>query len=170
MVDEAFLTGLIGQRTSDTTVVVERGPASTFARSVLDHSPLYRDAAAAAEAGFAAIPVAPTFPFVMAHWGAFPEIQASAQEREGTLEGGVQSILDTLLEDGGLILHGEQSFHFYRPVVVGDVLHGVGSIVDAYQKESNGRTMSFIVEEQAWSDTTSGEPVVDVRFNVIYRK
>ncbi len=82
----------------------------------------------------------------------------------------MQSILDTLLEDGGLILHGEQSFHFHRPVVVGDVLHGVGSIVNVYQKESNGRTMSFIVEEQAWSDTTNGEPVVEVRFNVIYRK
>ena len=46
---------------------------------------------------------------------------------------------------GGLILHGEQEFIYHRPVQVGDVLVGEGKITDAYQKESKGRTMTFIV-------------------------
>ena len=52
---------------------------------------------------------------------------------------------------GGLILHGEQEFIYHRPVLVGDVLVGEGTITDAYQKESKGRTMTFIVSETNWS-------------------
>jgi hypothetical protein len=54
-------------------------------------------------------------------------------------------------------------------VLVGDVLLGEGTITDAYQKESKGRTMTFIVSETKWSDDTTGEPVVTARFNLIHR-
>ena len=48
---------------------------------------------------------------------------------------------------GGIILHGEQEFLYHRPVFVGDVLVGEGHVVDAYTKESKGKTMTFIVTE-----------------------
>jgi acyl dehydratase len=169
MPDAAYLTGLIGQRTAETTVVVERGPVTIFAEAVFDEDDVYRDARAAAAAGFDAIPAPPTFPFVMRHWGAFAELQSTGDEPVGGHLGGVQAILDELRKDGGLILHGEQSFRYHRPVVVGDVLVGKGTIVDAYVKESASSTMTFIVEEVAWSDQKSGDPVVSVRFNVIHR-
>ena len=70
---------------------------------------------------------------------------------------------------GGLILHGEQEFIYHRPVQVGDVLVSEGKITDAYQKESKGRTMTFIVQETNWSDDKTGEPVVTARFNLIHR-
>ena len=81
----------------------------------------------------------------------------------------MMAALAPLMATGGLILHGEQSFHYHRPVVVGDVLRGEGTIVDAYAKESKGKTMTFVVTETVWSDAESGEPVVTSRFNIIHR-
>ena len=57
----------------------------------------------------------------------------------------LMTALGPLMAKGGLILHGEQEFIYHRPVLVGDVLIGEGTITDAYQKESKGRTMTFIV-------------------------
>jgi hypothetical protein len=54
-------------------------------------------------------------------------------------------------------------------VVVGDVLRGEGTIVDAYAKESKGKTMTFVVTETVWADSETGEPVVTSRFNIIHR-
>jgi hypothetical protein len=73
------------------------------------------------------------------------------------------------MANGGLILHGEQEFIYHRPIEVGDVLVGEGKISDAYQKESKGKTMTFIVSETNWSDDVTGEPVATTRFNVIHR-
>ena len=77
--------------------------------------------------------------------------------------------LAPLMAKGGLILHGEQEFLYHRPVQVGDVLVSEGKITDAYQKESKGRTMTFIVSETNWCDEKTGEPVVTARFNLIHR-
>ena len=69
------------------------------------------------------------------------------------------SALGPLMANGGLILHGEQEFIYHRPIVVGDVLVSEGKVIDAYQKESKGKTMTFIVSETNWSDDATGEPV-----------
>jgi acyl dehydratase len=165
MADDAALKDLIGTTTQVSTVVVERGPVAFFAGSVFDDSPEYRDERAAKAAGFDAIPVPPTFPFVMENWGRFSDLQG-----EDAVQGpGMMAALAPLLKEGGLILHGEQSFSFHRPVVVGDVLTGTGVIIDAYAKESKGKTMTFVVTETAWKDAKTGERVVTSRFNVIHR-
>jgi acyl dehydratase len=78
-------------------------------------------------------------------------------------------VLGPLMAKGGLILHGEQEFIYHRPVYVGDVLSGEGTVTDAYSKESKGKTMTFIVTETVWKDDKTGEPVVTSRFNVIHR-
>ncbi len=163
-VDEV-LKGMVGRRTQTSTVVVERGPVTFFADAVLETDPAYRTPAAAVAAGLPGIPAPPTYPFVMDTWGRFPEIQpADAPPPAGLLD-----VLGPLLADGGLILHGEQEFTYHRPVVVGDVLTGHGAVVDAYQKESKGRTMTFVVVRTDWTDQATGEPVVTSTYNVIYR-
>jgi hypothetical protein len=163
-VDEV-LRGMVGRPTHTSTVVVERGPVTFFADAVLETDPAYRTPAAAAAAGLPAIPAPPTYPFVMETWGAFPEIQpADAPPPAGLLD-----VLGPLLADGGLILHGEQEFTYHRPVVVGDVLVGRGAVVDAYQKTSKGRTMTFVVVRTDWTDQATGEPVVTSTYNVIHR-
>jgi N-terminal half of MaoC dehydratase len=73
------------------------------------------------------------------------------------------------MASGGLMLHGEQEFTYHRPIVVGDILTGGGRIADAYQKESRGRIMTFLVTETEWVDERTGEPVVTSRFNLLHR-
>ncbi|HEX4082295.1 MAG TPA: MaoC family dehydratase N-terminal domain-containing protein, partial [Acidimicrobiales bacterium] len=163
-VDEV-LKGMVGRPTHTSTVVVERGPVMFFADAVLETDPAYRTPAGAAAAGLPGIPAPPTYPFVMETWGTFPEIQpADAPPPAGLLD-----VLGPLLADGGLILHGEQEFTYHRPVLVGDVLVGRGAVVDAYQKVSKDRTMTFVVVRTDWTDQATGEPVVTSTFNVIYR-
>ena len=162
---EEVLKKIIGQPTGTAKVIVERAPVQHFADAVLSTSPIYHDPAAAQAAGFGAIPAPPTFPFAMEFSGKFDEIQPSDAPAGNPLG----AAIGPLMTKGGLILHGEQEFIYHRPVQVGDVLVSKGRITDAYQKESKGRTMTFIVQETNWRDDETGEPVVTTRFNLIHR-
>jgi hypothetical protein len=159
------LKEIIGKPTGSSRVVVERGPVSLFAAAVKSTSPIYRNLEAAHAAGFDAIPAPPTWPFAMEFAGHFEEIQPEGAQPPNPLG----AIMGLLMANGGLILHGEQEFIYHRPVQVGDVLVSEGRIADAYQKESKGRVMTFIVSETNWSDDTTGAPVVTTRFNLIHR-
>lgn len=159
-------TSVIGTPTSSCRVAIERGPVANFATAVTDTSPLYRDQEAARAAGFAAIPAPPTFTFAARHWGEFAEMQRALEPVGGNP---MAEIMGGLMAGGGMVLHGEQSFEFHRPVVVGDVLRGEGRVVDVYEKESKGRMLTFLVIETVWSDDATGDPVVTERFNLIHR-
>ena len=159
------LSTIIGTPTGTTVVTVERGQLAEFASAVKDDSPIYRDTRDAAAAGLAGIPAPPTYPFVMANFGAFPELQVDEAPRGNPMA----AVLGPLMAKGGLILHGEQEFTYHRPVYAGDVLEGKGTVVDAYRKESKGKTMTFVVVETAWSERATGEPVCTSRMNIIHR-
>ncbi len=160
------LDQIIGRSTGTTVVTVERGHLSIFADAVRDPSPVYRDSRAAAAAGLPGIPAPPTYPGVMGAFGAFPELQP-----EDAVVGSnpMGEVLGPLMANGGIILHGEQEFTYERPVLAGDVLVGEGKVVDAYRKESKGRTMTFVVVETAWRERESGAPVCTARMNIIHR-
>ena len=140
-----ILSTIIGTPTASTVVTVERGQLALFAGAVKDDAPEYRDPRAAADAGLPGIPAPPTYPFVMGNFGAYPELQP-ADAPTGNPMG---AVLGPLMAKGGIILHGEQEF--------------------LYQKESKGKTMTFVVVETAWTDTTTGEPVCTSRMNIIHR-
>ncbi len=159
------LSTIIGTPTGTTVVTVERGQLAEFASAVKDSSPIYRDTRAAAAAGLPGIPAPPTYPFVMGNFGAFPELQSE----DAPTGNPMAAVLGPLMAKGGLILHGEQEFTYSRPVFAGDVLEGRGTVVDAYRKESKGKTMTFVVVETAWSDKASGEAVCTSRMNIIHR-
>jgi peroxisomal enoyl-CoA hydratase 2 len=159
---------VIGKKTSAFRVRVERQPVANFAAAVLDSSPVYRDPAAAAEAGLPGIPAPPTFSFAMPFWGAY----AAEDQPPDPTDGGVNpmhQIMGEQFAKGALVLHGEQEFEYHRPIVVGDVLDGEGVIVDAYEKDTDSALMTFVVVETAWKDASSGAPVVTERFNLIAR-
>jgi acyl dehydratase len=162
---EDVLKEIIGEPTGKAKVVVDRSPVEHFADAVLSTNPIYHNPEAAKAAGFDNIPAPPTFPFAMEFSGKFAELQPGDAPTGSPLAKAV----GPLMAKGGLILHGEQEFIYHRPVQVGDVLVSDGSIVDAYQKESKGRTMTFIIQETNWSDDKTGEPVVTARFNLIHR-
>jgi acyl dehydratase len=159
------LSTIIGTPTSTTVVTVERGQLAEFAAAVKDSSPEYRDPRAAAAVGLAGIPAPPTYPFVMGNFGAFPELQPDDAPKGNPMG----AVLGPLMAKGGLILHGEEEFLYHRPILVGDVLIGEGVISDVYQKESKGRTMTFICSETTWTEESTGEPVVTARMNLIHR-
>jgi acyl dehydratase len=159
-------TSVIGKPTGAHKVRIERGPVGFFAKAVLDDNPVFRDPKAAEDAGFSDIPAPPTFTFAMQHMGAFGELQPP-DPTGGTNP--MHAVMGELYGKGALILHGEQEFEYHRPMVVGDVLSGEGTIVDLYEKETDSATMTFIVIETVWRDGSNGEPVVTERFNLIGR-
>jgi acyl dehydratase len=156
---------IVGKPAGRSRVVVERGPVANFAKAVHDGDPAYSDPQAAAAAGLPGIPAPPTFPFAMEHWGRFAEDQP---RRDGLVDA-IAEVLGPPLGQGGVILHGEQSFEYERPVVVGDVLDGETTVVDVYEKESKGRRMTFLVLETVWSEPSTGARVVTSRMNLIHR-
>jgi len=159
------LSSIIGEPTGTTVVTVERGQLALFAAAVKDSSPEYRDPRAAEAAGLPGIPAPPTYPFVMGNFGVFPELQTE----DAPVGNPIAKVLGPLMSKGGIILHGGQEFTYERPIYAGDVLVGEGRVADAYQKESKGKTMTFIVVETAWSDRATGEPVCTSRMNIIHR-
>ena len=157
---------VVGRPTGAAKVVVERGPIAKFADAVHNDSAVYQSAEAARSAGFDDVPAPPTYAFSsLQYWGKFPEDQPPDPS------GGVNPMMEvigTLMSKGGMVLHGEQEFEYHRPIVVGDVLHGEGKVVDYYTKETKGRTMTFIVTEDVYTDD-AGEPVLTSRMNLIHR-
>jgi acyl dehydratase len=156
---------VVGRPTGAATIHVERGPVAAFARAVTDTNPVYESLDAARAAGFDAIPAPPTFTFAAAHWGKFAEDQPP-DPTEG--RNPLRELMGELMAGGGMVLHGEQEFTYHRSVQVGDTLHHEGEVVDVYTKESNGRTMTFLVIENRFTDD-GGDPVVTERFNLIHR-
>jgi acyl dehydratase len=158
---------LIGRPTQRSRVVVERGPITAFARSVKDESPVYRDLDAARGQGFRNVPAPPTFGFsALGYWGTLPELQ-SAEDAIG--QSPLAEVFGALARQGGIVLHGEQEFVYHRPIVAGDVLRGEGKVVDVYEKQSKGRTMTFMITETTYRDDATGEPVLTMRFNLVHR-
>lgn len=141
------LTELKGRQTGQQKVRIERGPVRVFAQSLLDDDPIYDGDDA---------PVPPTFPFVMPFWGSLGQ-------------GGAAGLpIEKLRGPGRAILHGEQGFEFTRYPRVGDVLEGVTTCTDVYEKErSNGGKLEFYVTETVWSEAEGGAPVCTSTFTLV---
>ena len=141
------LTELKGRTLGTQRVLIERGPVRVFAQALMDTDPVYTADGA---------PVPPTFPFVMPFWGSL-----------GT--GGAAGLpIEKLRGPGRAILHGEQGFEFTRYPRVGDVLEGVTTVTDVYEKErSNGGKLEFYVTETVWSDAGNGDAVCTSKFTLV---
>lgn len=155
----------IGRPTGASHIVVERGPIAAFARALGEDNPVFHDAGAARAAGFDNVPAPPTFTFAIQNWGKFGEDQPEDPT------GGVSpmaEVIGGLMASGGMVLHGEQEFTYHRPLVAGDALEHRGTVKDVYQKESRGRTMTFMVIEDTYT-AADGEPVVTSSMNLLHR-
>ena len=151
----------IGRKGGRARIVIERSAVTNFARAVKDFDPAYSNAEAAKAAGLDAIPVPPTFLIGAGYWGTFAELQPA--------DPGVNPQVDVVgqyAKDGGLLLHGEQSFTYTRPVKVGDVLDLETEIIDTYEKG----TMTFTVTDTTYVDADTGELVATARNNFINRR
>ena len=157
---------VVGRSTGNATLVTERGPVTRFAEAVTSSSPIYQRRDEAQAAGFADIPVPPTWFFSAAsHWGAYPEDQPAdaTPAKNPTME-----VIGGLMAKGGMVLHGEQEFTYHKPVTVGSRLRSEGEVVDLYEKPTGERIMTFLVTETKYFDET-GDLAVTARMNLIHR-
>jgi acyl dehydratase len=157
---------LVGRKMPASVIVVERGPVARFAEAVHATSPIYASAPAAEAAGFAAVPVPPTFPFVAGYWGALAEDQPPPDPEAADLG----SVLADLRRDGGLLLHGEQEFRYHAPLLVGMRLHSSGVVEDVSVKEGKGGATMTVVKVRTDLKDDSGTPVVTQIMSFLLRK
>jgi acyl dehydratase len=125
---------LKGKAYQEIELEVDRDRVTQFALAVGEDDPRFLEAEAARAEGFPDQLAFPTFPTVIG-------ILASAQ-----------IVVDPELGmDYSRVVHGEQSFEWRRPVVVGDRLRTTPRIADVYAKGPN----EFLVIEAEITDADS---------------
>ncbi|WP_255197448.1 FAS1-like dehydratase domain-containing protein [Halorarius litoreus] len=114
---------------------VEGGKVEEFARAIHDDNPAFR-------ATKRDEPVVAPLTFTRTSY--FPQYRTPVADWEFGFELGF---------DRNRSVHGEQAFEFERPVREGDVLTGVTTLTDVYQREGGkGGTMTFAVFETEYRD------------------
>lgn len=138
---------VIGRTGKPFTMPIEWSKVREFARAIRDPNPIYFDPELAKkECG--GIPVPPTFLQVAAFW----------QDSES---------MPTVQFDLRRILHGEQEFEFFKPILVGDTLTGVARVADIYEKEGGrGGKMTFLAVETTYTNQRN-EKVALSRFVLV---
>ncbi|MFB4280386.1 MULTISPECIES: MaoC family dehydratase N-terminal domain-containing protein [unclassified Nonomuraea] len=139
-------TSVIGARSPELTVEVERGRLRMFARTIGECDPVYTEVAAARAAGHPDLPVPPTFLFCL------------EMERPDPL-----AYVRALDVDLGRMLHGEQSFAYHALAHAGDVLTFDSRITDVYSRKS----LDFLV--RATDVTRGGAPVARLTTVIVVR-
>lgn len=124
MVDQSA----VGHRFTPVSARVEPGRLRYFMNTLDEKNPIYRDTEAACAAGFAAIPAPPTYLFCL-----------EMMDAEDPFE-----MLTALGIDLGRVLHGEQSFVYHAPVVVGDTLTFDPRVTSVTDKKGGAMTLIAI--------------------------
>jgi acyl dehydratase len=141
-------------------VEIQHAPVMLFARAVRDANPIYASEEAADRAGFSRVPVPPTYTFVMASAGAFPDIQPDGGT--GSMYANTGADAASAFARDGLFLHGEQHFTYHRTVSVGDVLEGRLRTSKPVSRRARRGPMEVTYFQTSWTDL-HGAPVVDER-------
>lgn len=140
---------LIGAALTPFSAVAEAGRLRFFAKATGQTHPVYTDEQAARAAGYATLPVPPTFLFSM-------ELDAPDPSEAQRLLG----------MDLRRVLHGEQHFTYHRVACAGERLHFAPRITDIYDKR--GGALEFVVRETAVTND-AGEAVADLRRVIVLR-
>lgn len=112
----------IGNRSTKVKNIVERGAVKKFAESIGDLHPLFIDEEYGKQSRYGKNIAPVTFPRVFDY---------------GTIE-------DLKLPPAGLI-HGEQHYHYNRPLYVGEEVYCYSVVEDYYEKTGSSGTMGFLV-------------------------
>ena len=121
MVDQSA----VGRAFSPVRARVEPGRLRYFFDTIGERNPIYRDAAAAKAAGYADIPIPPTYLFCL-----------EMMDAKNPFE-----FLEALNIDLARVLHGEQHFTYHTPVTVGDELTFESRVTDITDKKGGALTI-----------------------------
>lgn len=139
----------IGHELPVSVLPIERSRLQFFAKAVGETNPVYTDAAAARNAGYADLPAPPTFLFAA-------ELDSGASDR----------LLADLQIPIAKLLHGEQSFSYHRAACVGDTVTVRSSITDIYDKKNGA--LEFVVKTSR-ATNQQGELVAELRSVIVCR-
>lgn len=117
----SMYTEMIGKKSKKVKNIVERELVRRFAESIGDPHPLYMDEEAGEKSRYGKNIAPPTFPRVF---------------RSGSIEG--------LKLPGKGLIHGEQIYHYERPLLIGEEIYCYAVIEDYYEKEGNTGKMGFL--------------------------
>jgi len=145
MIDKKF----IGYQLKPSVLMVDRTRLQFFAKAIGEKDPVYVDLAAAKAAGYADLPAPPTFLFAA-------ELDSGANDQ-------LLADLDIPLAK---LLHGEQSFRYFKPVCAGDTVTVQSSITDIYDKK--GGKLEFAVKDSRVTNQRS-ELVAELRTVLVVR-
>ncbi|GLR96846.1 MULTISPECIES: MaoC family dehydratase N-terminal domain-containing protein [Bradyrhizobium] len=146
MVDQSA----VGRSFTPVTARVEPGRLRYFLKTLDERNPVYRDADAARAAGFAGTPVPPTYLFCL-----------EMMDAEDPFE-----MFASLGIDLGRVLHGEQSFVYHAPVLVGDTLTFRPCVTSETEKKGGAMTLIGIRCEVTNQD---GVHVADTARTIVVR-
>lgn len=124
-----MFTDQIGKRSSKVKNLVERGAVKKFAEAIGDLHPIYFNEEAGEKSRYKRNIAPPTFPRVFDY---------------GVIEG-------LNLPNKGLI-HGEQTFHYKRPLFVGEEIYCYSEVKSYVEKKGNFGEMGFLVLESFGED------------------
>jgi acyl dehydratase len=119
----------IGKQSNKVKNVVEKGAVKKFAEAIGDLHPIYFDEETGANSRYKANITPPTFPRTFDY---------------GVIEG-------LNLPNKGLI-HGEQTFHYERPLFVGEEIFCSSKVKKYFEKKGNFGQMGFLVLESLGED------------------
>jgi len=139
----------IGHQIGQSTLLIERGRLRFFAKAIGETSPIYVDEGAAAAAGYADLPAPPTFVF-------------AAELDSNTMF----ALFDQLGVALAKVLHGEQGFEYFAPIVAGDTVTVTSVVKDIYDKR--GGALEF-VETESTAVNQRGETVAKMRGVTVVR-
>ena len=142
---------LIGRETKATAAEVVADEIAAFARAIGDENPLYVDPESAKRSPFGKVVAPPTFPI-----------------RIGAAAGDPEMFLALDLNYASL-LHAEQEFEWFRPLLAGEKLTLTGRVGDMYEKPGKSGILDFVVMEQIAKDER-GETVYIARTTLISRR
>jgi acyl dehydratase len=145
MLDKRF----IGHELPAFTTTTNAWRLRFFAKATGQTDPLYRDEAAARDAGFPGLPLPPTFLFCL--------------EMDSPNPAAMRELLGI---DYRKVLHGEQSFSYHAMAFAGERLNFRPRIEDIYDKK--GGALEFVVRETAVSKE-DGTAVADLRTVTVVR-
>lgn len=140
----------IGHSFTPVTAHVEPGRLRYFFDAIGECNPVYRDVKVARAEGYSAMPVPPTYLFCL-------EMMDAERPSE---------FLTELQIDLARVLHGEQSFTYHAPVVVGDTLTFRSRVTDVADKKAGALTMVIVVTEIT---NQAGVHVADTARTIVVR-
>ena len=129
------------------TYEVTRGKIREFAEAINDLNPVYLDRASAQAVGYPDVIAPPTFPVIL-----------------GMAGSGLALADPDLGVDFSRVVHGDQSFHYSRPLRAGDVLTTVTKITDIKALGGNE-----LITLETVAEAADGEHVVTAGMMLVVR-